>query len=128
MPPPPGGARPCPNCQQPVVAGAPSCWSCGLPLPVYDPSGQPGYAPYGYAPYGYVNPYDSRATPVLVMGILGLVLCGFLGIAAWIVGRNLKAEAEAAGYPEPGSCKAGRICGMVSVGLMVVGLAFFVLA
>jgi hypothetical protein len=103
------------------VAGSPSCWSCGASLPGYE------YNPYGYAPYASVNPFDSRSTTVLVLGILGLVVCGFLGVAAWIMGRNLKNEAEAAGYPEPGNCKAGRICGMVATGLLVVGLAFFLL-
>jgi hypothetical protein len=42
------------------------------------------------------------------------------------MGRNLKAEAEAAGYPEPGNAKAGRICGLIAT--VILGLGLLVLA
>jgi hypothetical protein len=99
------------------------------PPPPYAPA-QPTYGTPAYgAPGGYsnVNPYDSRATTIMVLGILGLVICGVLGIVAWVMGSNLKKEAEAAGYPEPGQAKAGRICGIIASCFMIAG-ALFVLA
>jgi hypothetical protein len=57
-----------------------------------------------------------------VLGILGLVVCGPLGTVAFVMGRNLKAEAEAAGYPEPGNAKAGRICGLIATIILALGL------
>jgi hypothetical protein len=101
------------------------------------PPPPPGYTPYqggGYgAPVYGPNPFESRGTTVLVIGILSLavgVLCGvgfLLGPVAWVMGNNLKSEAEAAGFPEPGNGKAGRICGIIGTALMVVGIVLFVL-
>jgi hypothetical protein len=58
----------------------------------------------------------------LVLGILGLVVCGPLGVVAFVMGRNLKAESEAAGYPEPGNAKAGRICGLIATIILAIGI------
>jgi hypothetical protein len=99
----------------------------------YTPPPPPPYAPapsYGTAPTGYMtaaNPYDSRATTILVLGILGLVVCFVLGIIAWVMGSNLKKQAEAAGYPEPGQAKAGRICGIIATLLNLVGFGIVIL-
>jgi hypothetical protein len=69
-----------------------------------------------------------RATLILVIGILSLVVCWPLGIAAWIMGKNDLAEMDA-GSMDPGGrslTAAGRICGMIAVALAVLGLIFFV--
>ena len=88
----------------------PTAYQQGYPAP---PLPAPGYQPY--QPYQLAaNPFESRGTPVLVVGILSLVLCGLLGPVAWVMGNGIKTEAEAAGFPEPGNSKAGRICGTVS--------------
>ena len=66
-----------------------------------------------------------RGTTILVLGILGLVCCTiFTGIPAWVMGVS-DLKAMAAGQMDPsgtGMTKAGKICGMVSVGLFVVGI------
>jgi cyclophilin family peptidyl-prolyl cis-trans isomerase len=74
--------------------------------------------------------FDSRATTVMVLGILSLVfllVCGvltvFLGPAAIITGFKLRKDLRAAGVPEPGKSKAGWIMGIISTSL----LALFVL-
>lgn len=66
-----------------------------------------------------MNNNSSNATTILVLGILGLVLCMPLGIAAWIMGNSaLAAIDRGEGDPsQRGTINAGRICGMVSVGL-----------
>ena len=100
--------------------------------PSYAPPAPPpgGYQVYGQAQAAMVNPFDSRSTPVLVLGILsllGLFVCfgGILGPIAWVLGNNLKREAESAGWPEPGNSKAGRICGIVATCLLAAGVAFY---
>lgn len=155
MPPPPSGelpAPPPPPSAAPQLGQAPY----GQPPYGQPPYGQPPYgqAPYGQAPYGQAqygqpgyaqapyqayqnvgpaNPYETRGGTVMVLGILSLVL-GFacvigavLGPVAWIMGRNVKSEAEAAGWPEPSNNRAGRICGIIATVLMLIGIAGFVL-
>lgn len=92
--------------------------------PPYNPAGQ--YSPYGYAPTS-VNPFESRGTTIMVLGILSLVGCAILGPVAWVMGNGVKRDAEGAGYPEPGNSKAGRICGIVGTCLAVVGIVAWIL-
>jgi hypothetical protein len=64
-----------------------------------------------------------RGTTILVLGILGLVICGPLGIAAWIMGNGDLKEMDA-GTMDPsgrGNTNAGRICGMIATILMILG-------
>jgi hypothetical protein len=61
---------------------------------------------------------------VLVLGILGIVVCFILGIIAWVMGNN-DLSAMRAGTMDPtgeGLTQAGRICGIISVALGVLGL------
>jgi hypothetical protein len=70
-----------------------------------------------------------RGTLILVLGILGLVVCGPLGIAAWIMGSTDLKEMDA-GTMDPsgrGQTQAGKICGIIATVLLIVGLVVFVL-
>jgi hypothetical protein len=70
-----------------------------------------------------------RGVMVLVFGILGLVVCVILGIVAWVMGKNDLREMDA-GLMDPagrGLTQAGKICGMISVILALVGLAIWLL-
>jgi hypothetical protein len=61
-----------------------------------------------------------RGTLVLVLGILGIVLCGICGIVAWVMGRSDLKEMDA-GLMDPsgrGVTNAGKICGIVGTVLM----------
>ena len=89
---------------------------------------QPPAAPYG-ATYAQpvTNPYDSETTLILVMGILSLVVCGLLGIVAWMQGNSLKKRAEESGWPEPTTGKVGRILGIVGTIIGLAQLAFGVI-
>ena len=90
---------------------------------------QPHASPY--AAQVMVNPFDDESTPILVTGILSLVLCAPLGIYSWIKGNELRDRAQAAGWPEPGTAKVGRILGIVGTILfgvwIVFGILYFVL-
>jgi hypothetical protein len=75
-------------------------------------------------------PEQSQATTILVLGILGLVCCAPLGIAAWVMG-NKELEAIDAGLRNPenrGTANAGRIIGIVATALLGVGLILLLLS
>ena len=67
-----------------------------------------------------------RGTTVLVMGILSLVICAPLGIAAWIMGKGDLAKIDA-GQMDPsgrGTTQAGVVLGIIGtvlLALQVVG-------
>ena len=64
-----------------------------------------------------------RGNLILVLGILSLVVCGPIGIAAWVMGNgDLKAIDAGLMDPEGRSLtNGGRICGMIGTLLTVVG-------
>ena len=76
---------------------------------------------------------EHRGVQVLVFGILSFVVCPFFGVAAWVMGNNDLRE-MAQGRMDPSGrdmTKAGRICGMVGTGILilqVVGMSLFGLA
>ena len=70
-------------------------------------------------------PKDSQATTILVLGILSLVLCQVLGPFAWVMGNKELAGIDA-GRRAPqnrGTAQAGRILGIISTVLMIIGVA-----
>lgn len=70
-----------------------------------------------------------RGTLILVLGILGLVVCGICGIVAWVMGNADLREMDA-GLMDPagrGTTQAGKILGMISVGLMALGLVLWLI-
>jgi uncharacterized membrane protein YidH (DUF202 family) len=70
-----------------------------------------------------------RGTVVLVLGILGLVCCVICGIIAWVMGNNDLRDMNA-GRMDPagrGLTQAGKICGMISVILAIVGIVIWLL-
>lgn len=70
-----------------------------------------------------------RGVLILVLGILGLVCCFILGIVAWVMGNTDLKEMDA-GRMDPtgrGLTQAGKICGIISVVLAVVGLIMGIL-
>ena len=72
----------------------------------------------------YMRPH--RGAIVLVLGILGIVVCFITGIIAWVMGNN-DLSAMRAGTMDPtgeGLTQAGRICGIISVALGVLGFCF----
>jgi uncharacterized membrane protein YjgN (DUF898 family) len=77
-------------------------------------------------PQGY--PEASQATTVLVLGILGLVVCGVLAPFAWVMG-NRELEAIRAGRRPPenrSTANAGRILGIIGTVLIGLVVLFFI--
>ena len=74
-----------------------------------------------------------RGTLILVLGILSIVVCGPLGIVAWILGNTDLREMDG-GLMDPegrGSTQAGKVCGIIGCILagvsLLVTLGFFLL-
>ena len=65
------------------------------------------------------------ASTILVLGILGLLICAPLGIAAWIQGNTYMKRCKEIGVEPEGSAVAGRICGMIASILMLVILVLY---
>lgn len=68
-----------------------------------------------------------RGTLILILGILGLVVCGPLAIAAWVMGAGDLKEMDA-GTMDPsgrGTTNAGKICGIIGTILLILGLVIF---
>jgi len=65
-----------------------------------------------------------RGTLILVLGILSIVVCGFLGIPAWIMGKNDLAAIDAGQMDPAGrsTTNAGRICGMIGTILLILSV------
>lgn len=72
-------------------------------------------------------PEASQATTVLVLGILGIVICSFLGPFAWSMGTKELAAIDAGRRPPEnrGTANAGRILGII--GTVLLGIAVIVL-
>ncbi len=75
----------------------------------------------GYTPPQYI--YASRASSVLVLGILSLVLCSVMGPIAWAMGSEELRRIELGQTPglTRGSVVAGRVCGIVGTAMLILG-------
>jgi ABC-type Fe3+ transport system permease subunit len=96
--------------------------SYGTPPPTDGPYGpQP---PYG----GQSAPTHGSATTALVLGILSFVVCGLLGIPAYIIGKRAEREVRASQgtLSGEGLAKAGWILGLVAMILTVLALLLVV--
>jgi hypothetical protein len=87
------------------------------------------------SPQDYLTPGQNgnlplpNATTVLVLGILSIVICGFLGIIGLVLGnKDLSLFKNNPGvYSEASlsSLKAGRICSIVGLSLWGIGILVY---
>jgi hypothetical protein len=69
-----------------------------------------------------------RGTLILVLGILGLLVCAPVGIAAWVMGNGDLKDMDA-GLMDPEGrslTQAGKICGIIATILMGLSVLAFV--
>jgi Domain of unknown function (DUF4190) len=97
--------------------------SYGTPPPTDGPYGPP--PPYG----GQPAPTHGSATTALVLGICSLVVCGPLGIPAYIVGKRAEREIRAShgALSGEGMAKAGWILGLIAMILMALGILLLII-
>lgn len=74
-------------------------------------------------------PEASQATTVLVLGILGIVICGILAPFAWSMGNKELAAIDAGRRPpdQRSTANAGRILGIIGTVLLGIGIVVFLL-
>ena len=91
---------------------------------------QPGYGvnPYQQPVYGYVPPNHPQATTALILGIVGLALCPFVGIAGFVLGGRVRREIDAAPgqWGGRGLATAGWVLGIISIVYAALVLAYIV--
>jgi len=89
------------------------------------PLGQQPYSQQGYGgqPYAAAPPNNQKALWALILGIVGLVCCGFLaGIPAIILGKQAQNEIDASGGAQGGRgmATAGFVMGIIACALGVL--------
>ena len=88
-----------------------------------------GSTPYGMASYSAPPVQHPQATLALILGILGLAACPFVGIAALVIGNKARKQIDAAPgqFAGRGMATAGLVMGIVSVALIVLMVLIVVL-
>jgi uncharacterized membrane protein YjgN (DUF898 family) len=86
----------------------------------------------GYPGGGYQQPPQDhpRAMTSLILGILGVVICGVLAPFAWRIGKQTVTEIDASGgrLGGRGTAQAGYILGIVGTILLAFAVLFVLLA
>jgi hypothetical protein len=103
--------------------------------PPYDPYGGYGQDPYAQQPapvqhhyYGggaTVRPNNGMATASMVLGLIGIVFCGFTSILAIIFGHVAQSQIKRTGEGGSGMATAGLVLGyIVTVGWIIVWIFY----
>jgi hypothetical protein len=128
-----------PTNQPPQPSGEPTQPPYGQPQYGQPQYGQPEspQAPYGQQPgYGQPPGYPTqyapdhpKATLSLVLGILGIVICGLVAPFAWRIGKRTRDEIDASNgqLGGRGSAQAGYVLGLIGTILLGLGLLFGIL-
>ncbi len=99
------------------------------PQQPYQQPGQPQYQPPTRYPQQPAPVYQSPpnapgAVPALILGIVGLVLCGIAAPFAWWQGQSAERAIEASGgtLGGKGMATTGKILGIVGTAILALGL------
>jgi hypothetical protein len=106
---------------QPIPPGHQPNWGSAYPQ---QPPPPPQYPPSGYQQPYYLPPKHPQATTAMVLGILGLALCGIIAPFAWSTGSKALKEIDAnpASYSGRGEANAGKIMGIVGTCFLAFGV------
>ena len=127
--PPPYPGEPNPSANNPQPPPPPGYGSTPPPpegsYPPPPPGGYPPPAPGGY---GGVPQQNKKALWSMILGIIGIVCCGFFtGIPALILANQAKSEIRASGGTQTGEgmATAGFVMGIVSIVFGVIYVILF---
>ena len=83
-----------------------------------NPYQQPVYAP----------PNHPQATTALILGVVGLALCPFVGIAGFVMGGRVRREIDAAPgqWSGRGLATGGWVLGIISIVYAALGVVYLV--
>ncbi|GAB2921921.1 DUF4190 domain-containing protein [Nonomuraea fastidiosa] len=84
------------------------------------------YPDYGPGYYGPPPQSHPNGTTILVLGILSIVVCSFIGPFAWVMGNKALKEIDASGYyyENRSQIQAGRICGIIGTVFLILAALF----
>lgn len=122
-PPPPGGQGPNPPSEGGGYGAPPPGGYGGYGAPPPPPGAPGGYGGYGAAPQGS----NKKAVWSLVLGIIGILCCGFLtGIPAVILGKMAQKEIDATGGGQGrGMATAGFVLGIIAIAFGILNIILF---
>ncbi|GAB3968702.1 DUF4190 domain-containing protein [Plantactinospora veratri] len=86
------------------------------------PGWNPGYPGYPYVPR---RPTNGMAIAAMVTGIVALFSCQLVGGVAIYLAKKARTEIQASGEEGSGFATAGLVLGWVSLGMVALGLLFF---
>jgi hypothetical protein len=100
------------------------------------PPSYPAQSGYGVNPYqqpvyaGYMVPNHPQATTALILGIVGLALCPFVGIAGFMMGGRVRREIDAAPtqWGGRGLATGGWVLGIISIVYSALVVLYIVFA
>ena len=72
-----------------------------------------------------MEPKPEGAVTVFVLGLVGLLICAPLGIAAWVMGNSYMAKCRAMSAQPEGLAVAGRILGIIATCLLILGIVIW---
>lgn len=92
--------------------------------PAFPPPVPPPVPPSFAAPPPAMTPQASRATMAVVMGVLGIICCGFLAPVAWYLGNEELKHIDARRISETnrGMAQVAKILGIIGTVLLGLGL------
>jgi hypothetical protein len=126
--PPPYPGEPNPSANDPQSPPPlPSYGSVQPPEGSYPPPPPGGYPPPAPGGYGAPPQQNKKALWSMILGIIGLVCCGFItGIPALILSNQAKSEIRASGGAQTGQgmATAGFVMGIISI---VFGVIYVIL-
>lgn len=67
------------------------------------------------------------ATKILVMGILSLVCCTFLGPITWFMANKAQAEEASGAFTPSSNLKVGKILAIVATAMLALGVVAWIL-
>lgn len=78
--------------------------------------------------YAQPPPNEPQAVTALVLGILGIVVCGIVAPFAWNIGKKSSDNiaANPGRFSGEGMAKAGYILGIIGTILLIVGVMFLI--
>ena len=79
-----------------------------------EPSSQGGTPPTG-------------ATSIFIFGLLGILICGILGIVAWVQGNSYRQACQEQGVEPEGLATAGWVLGIIATLLLIVQIGIIIL-
>ncbi len=105
-------------CHCGAVVAVPAAGGGAPPPPPPPPSSQQGY--------GYQGPASQSSTTALVLGILGVTLCGLCAPFAWSIGAKARREARAKGMEPDGTATGGWVLGIIGSIMLILAILWVV--